>query len=218
MIRVVLADDQHLIRSGLRTILAVEGDIDVVAEAENGRQAAASARAAQADVVLMDVEMPGTDGIEGVRLTRAARPTAKVVMLTMFDLDEHVFGALRAGASGFLLKTATPQEIIQAVRCVHGGGQLFGPTVTHRLIDTYLRRAPATPGTPEALSTLTARELEVFGHLARGASNAEIAEMLYLSETTVKTHVARILAKLGLPDRVHAVVLAYECGWVVPGA
>ncbi|TYL55760.1 response regulator transcription factor [Nocardioides sp. BGMRC 2183] len=217
VIRVVIADDQHLIRSGLRTILDAEPDLEVVDEASDGRQAASRARSARADVVLMDIEMAGTDGIEGVRLTRTARPEARVVMLTMFDLDEHVFGALQAGASGFLLKSATPAEITQAVRSVHGGVQLFGPSVTRRLVETYLRRAPAQHGTPAALVALTERELEVFGHLARGESNAAIAAALHLSETTVKTHVARILAKLDLPDRVHAVVLAYECGLVVPG-
>ena len=211
-IRVVVAEDQELIRAGLVAILGAEPDLDVVGEAGDGAEAAAAARAGEADVVLMDVQMPGTDGIAGVRAVTAGRPQAKVVMLTMFDLDEYVFGALRAGASGFLLKTTPPQELTAAIRATHRGDLLFAPTVTRRLIASYISRTPSSGGVPDALASLTSRELDVFREMAKGSSNAEIGAALYLGEATVKTHVTRILAKLGLRDRVHAVVLAYECG------
>ncbi|WP_167140456.1 response regulator transcription factor [Diaminobutyricimonas sp. TR449] len=211
MIRVVIADDQDLIRGGLRAILQTEPDLTVVGEAADGAAAATVAAASDADVVLMDVQMPGSDGVEGVRRVLAARPEARVLMLTMFDLDEHVIGALKAGASGFLLKTTAPAELIQAIRICHGGGQLFAPSVTRRLVETYVRQ-PSQNGPPAELSALTERELEVFAAIARGLSNAEIGTQLFMGESTVKTHVTRILAKLGLRDRVQAVVLAYESG------
>ncbi len=216
MIGVVLADDQALIRGGLRAILDAEPDIDVLAEAANGREAARAAREQCADVVLMDIEMPDVNGIDGIRLTAAARPEAKVLVLTTFDHDENVCAALRAGAGGFLLKTTPPTELAQAIRVCHDGQMLFAPEVTRRLVDSYVRRRPTAGGVPEPLQCLTARELEVFLALAKGLSNAEIGARLYLGEATVKTHVTRILAKLGLRDRVQAVVLAYECGAVAP--
>jgi DNA-binding NarL/FixJ family response regulator len=212
----VLADDQDLIRGGLRAILDAAADIEVVAEASSGRAAATAAAQHRADVVLMDVQMPGSDGIDGTRLVLQARPQCRVLVLTMFDLDEYVFGALRAGASGFLLKTTSPGELAAAVRACHTGELLFAPTVTRRLVETYVRRPPATDALPAQLSGLTEREVDVLRELAGGRSNAEIARSLYLGETTVKTHVTRILAKLGLRDRVQAVVLAYESGLVTP--
>ncbi len=215
-VRVVLADDQDLIRGGLRAILGAAADIEVVAEVSSGRAAATAAAQHRADVVLMDVQMPGSDGIDGTRLVLQARPQCRVLVLTMFDLDEYVFGALRAGASGFLLKTTSPGELAAAVRACHSGELLFAPTVTRRLVETYVRRPPATDALPTQLSALTEREVDVLRELAGGLSNAEIARSLYLGETTVKTHVTRILAKLGLRDRVQAVVLAYESGLVTP--
>jgi DNA-binding NarL/FixJ family response regulator len=213
-IRVLIADDQHLIRGGLRAIIDAEPDLQVVGEASDGAAAAREAVASRADVVLMDVQMPGTDGIEGVRLVIEARPEARVLMLTMFDLDEYVLGALRAGASGFLLKTTPPAELIAAIRASRGGGMLFAPSVTRRLVESYVKQPPTVDGVPEQLAGLTTRELEVFQAIARGLSNAEIGGQLYMGEATVKTHVTRILAKLGLRDRVQAVVLAYDCGWM----
>jgi DNA-binding NarL/FixJ family response regulator len=213
---VVVADDQDLIRGGLRAILDAAGDIEVVAEASSGLAAATAAATHLADVVLMDVQMPGSDGIQGTAAVLQARPQCRVLVLTMFDLDEYVFAALRAGASGFLLKTTSPAELSAAVRACHSGELLFAPTVTRRLVETYVRRPPVTGGVPARLSALTGREIDVLRALARGLSNAEIARELYLGETTVKTHVTRILAKLGLRDRVQAVVLAYECGLVSP--
>lgn len=217
MINVVIVDDQDLIRAGLSAILSAEPDLTVVGEAADGAAAARVARVARADVVLMDVQMPGTDGVAGAAAVAAARPEAKVLMLTMFDLDEYVFAALRAGASGFLLKTTPPAELTAAIRAVHRGDLLFAPTVTRRLVEAYVRRPPTTSGVPPVLAGLTHRELEVFRSLARGLSNAEISADLYLGEATVKTHVTRILAKLGLRDRVQAVVLAYESGLAGPG-
>ena len=203
---------------GLRSILELEEDLVVVAEADDGRAAAGAAREHRADVVLMDVQMPGTDGVAGLRLTAAARPEARVLMLTMFDLDEHVVGALRAGASGFLLKSASPEDLVAAVRGAHAGQQLFAPG-GDAAPRGDLRATGARPdGVPHELAALTGRELEVFRLLATGRANAEIARELHLSEATVKTHVASILAKLGLRDRVQAVVLAYESGLVSPGA
>jgi DNA-binding NarL/FixJ family response regulator len=212
MVRVVVADDQDLIRAGLAAIIDAQPDLTVVGEAGDGAAAATVARTESADIVLMDVQMPGSDGIEGVTAVTAARPQAKVVMLTMFDLDEYVFGALRAGASGFLLKTTPPDELCAAIRAVHGGDLLFAPAITRRLVESYVSKPPTSPGVPGVLAQLTERELDVFKAMARGLSNAEIGRALYLGEATVKTHVTRILAKLGLRDRVQAVVLAYECG------
>jgi len=217
VIRVVLADDQDLIRAGLRALLEAEDDIEVVAEAADGAAAAAAAVAGAADVVLMDIEMPRVDGIAGTRAVVRDRPQCRVLVLTMFDLDEYVYGALRAGASGFLLKTAPPAELGAAIRACVAGEQLFAPSVTRRLVETFVRRPPPVDGVPPELQGLTPRELDVLRALARGLSNAEIAAELHLGESTVKTHVTRILAKLGLRDRVQAVVLAHETGLVSPG-
>ena len=216
MIRVALVDDQDLIRGGLRAILDAEDDIEVVGEAADGGGAVHLATARLADIVLMDVQMPVVDGIEGTRRVVDARPECRVVVLTMFDLDEYVFAALRAGASGFLLKTTPPDELAAAVRACHSGEMLFAPAVTRRLVETYVRHPPRPDGVPARLEELTEREIDVLRAIARGLSNAEIAGELYLGEATVKTHVTRILSKLGLRDRVQAVVLAYECGLVLP--
>lgn len=212
MIRVVIADDQDLIRAGLKAIIDAEPDLGVVAEARDGREAASVAASALADVVLMDVQMPGTDGIQGTLGVIRSRPEARVLMLTMYDVDHHVFDALKAGASGFLLKTTSPDDLTEAVRAAHEGRQVFAPSVLDRLVHSYVRQPVARDGVPEVLSELTARELEVFLAVARGLSNGEIGAELHLSEATVKTYVTRILAKLGLRDRVQAVILAYECG------
>jgi len=216
VIRVVVADDQDLIRAGLRAIIEAEPDLEVVGEASQGLEAARLARTTVADVVLMDVQMPGTDGLDGIAAVAAARPETRVVMLTMYDVDDYVFRALKAGASGFLLKTTPPEQLAAAIRDVHEGQRIFAPSVTDRLVRTFVARPAAGPGTPEALRSLTERELEVFGAISRGLSNAEIGVELFLSEATVKTYVTRILAKLGLRDRVQAVILAYECGAVGP--
>jgi DNA-binding NarL/FixJ family response regulator len=216
VIRVVLADDQDLIRGGLRAILDAEDDIEVVAEAEDGVAAACAAADNAADVVLMDLQMPGTDGLEGTTRVLQARPECRVLVLTMFDLDEYVFGALRAGASGFLLKTASPPDLAAGVRACHSGEFLFAPAVTRRLVESYVKRRPEADGVPPELAELTEREIEVLRGISRGLSNAEIAEELFLSEATVKSHVTHVLAKLGVRDRVQAVIAAYECGLVVP--
>ncbi|MFD1505384.1 response regulator transcription factor [Georgenia yuyongxinii] len=215
MIRVVIADDQDLIRVGLRTILEAEDDIVVVGEAESGPAAARVAAAAGADVVLMDVEMPGGDGIAAVLAVISERPAARVIMLTTFDLDDYVADSLRAGASGFLLKTTPRTELVAAIRRVHQGELMFAPTVTRRLVETFVT-APSSRSAERTLRELTERERDVFLELATGASNAEIAARLYLGEATVKTHVTRILAKLGVHDRIQAVVHAYESGVVRP--
>jgi DNA-binding NarL/FixJ family response regulator len=213
VIRVVLVDDHEIVRSGLAAILSVEPDIEVVGQAGDGREGARRARESDADVVLMDVEMPGTGGIEGVSLVAQANPRTRVLMLTTFDLDEHVAAALDAGAVGYLLKTAGRHELAAAVRSAHAGRVELDGVITRRLVARFLRRG-AAQGTPEPLRDLSVRELEVFGLIARGLSNAEIAAALTDSETTVKSHVARILAKTGLRDRVQAVVLAYESGFL----
>ncbi|MDJ0357946.1 response regulator transcription factor [Paenarthrobacter sp. PH39-S1] len=210
----MIADDQALIRGGLRAILLAEPDIDVVGEAADGAAAAKVAGTEAADVVLMDIQMPGTDGIEGVRRIAAARPQAKVLVLTMFDLDEYVFAALQAGASGFLLKTTPPDMLAAAIRACHLGERIFAGTVTRRLIDAYVHQRPIPAGIPPALRVLTEREMDVFRAMALGLTNSEIAAKLYMGEATVKTHVTRILAKLGLRDRIHAVLLAYESGLI----
>ncbi|ODU05406.1 MAG: DNA-binding response regulator [Pseudonocardia sp. SCN 72-86] len=217
-IRVAIVDDHDLIRGGMRAILDAEPDVQVVAEATDGTGAARIVAAAAADVVLMDVRMPGTDGIAATGEVLAALPRCRVLVLTMFDLDEYVVGALRAGASGFLLKTTPPAELADAVRACHRGDLLFAPTVTRRLVEAYVRTPPPGVGVPERLRALTPRELDVLREIARGLSNAEIARCLFLGEATVKTHVTRVLAKLGLRDRVQAVVVAYESGLAVPGA
>jgi DNA-binding NarL/FixJ family response regulator len=214
MIRVLLADDQRLVRAGFRMILRAEPDIDVVGEAADGREAVERARELQPDVVLMDIRMPAMDGIDATRRVTALAPAPRVLVLTTFDLDEYVYESLRAGASAFLLKDAPEQQLVAAVRVVADGGSLFAPTVTRRLIEQFAR--PAAPA-PPALADLTAREQEVLRLVARGRSNAEIAAELVVSEHTAKTHVASILQKLDLRNRVQAVVLAYETGLVRPG-
>jgi DNA-binding NarL/FixJ family response regulator len=213
-LRVLIADDQALMRAGFRTVLEAAGDIEVVGEAEDGRQAVTSARALRPDVVLMDIRMPELDGIEATRQL----PTYKVLILTTFGLDEYIVEALRAGASGFILKDVPAAELVRAVRVVAAGDALLSPGVTRRLLDRVGRRLPApVPAQREILSELTEREREVLELLARGLSNAEIADALVVGEATVKTHVSRVLAKLGLRDRVQAVVLAYEVGLISPG-
>src|SRR5262249_7253811 len=218
-VRVLIVDDQALVRTGFRMILEAEPDLEVVGEAADGLDALTQARSLTPDVVLMDVRMPEVDGIEATRrLLAADGATAKVVMLTTFDMDEYVYEALRAGASGFLLKDVPPEQLIAGIRAVATGDALLAPSVTRRVIEEFVRRPPDSVRTPpERLSELTARELEVLQLIARGLSNAEIATELFVSETTVKTHVAHVLMKLELRDRVQAVVLAYESGLVQPG-
>ena len=217
-IRVLVADDQALVRSGFRMILEARDDIEVVGEAEDGAEAVELARRLDPDVILMDVRMPKLDGVEATRRLTAAGVRARVVILTTFDLDEYVYQALRAGASGFLLKDTRPTDLLDAVRTVAAGESLLAPRVTRRVIEEFVRRPPSSVRTlSPALGELTARELEVLKAIARGLSNAEIATELFVSETTVKTHVAHVLTKLDLRDRVQAVVLAYESGLVEPG-
>ena len=218
-IQVLIVDDQALVRAGFKMILESEPEIEIVGEAEDGLQAVESARELRPDVVLMDIRMPQLDGIEATRRIVALdlqRP-ARVLMLTTFDLNEYVYEALRAGASGFLLKDVPPEQLAAGIRVVAQGEALLAPSITKRLICEFASAAPATATPPKGLDELTARELEVFKLVARGLSNAEIAAELVVSETTVKTHVARVLMKLGLRDRVQAVVLAYESGVSVPG-
>jgi DNA-binding NarL/FixJ family response regulator len=217
-IRVLIADDQALFRSGFRMVLEAEDDIEVVGEAATGRQAIDSTRRLKPNVVLMDVRMPELDGIAATReIAGEDEQAARVLILTTFDLDEYVYDALAAGASGFLLKDAQPEELVAGIRVVASGEALLAPTVTRRLIEDFSRARPGRLETPPGVDELTPREREVWGLLAQGLSNAEIAERLIVGETTVKTHVARVLMKLGLRDRVQAVVLAYESGVVTPG-
>jgi DNA-binding NarL/FixJ family response regulator len=219
MIRVLLVDDQSLLRMGFRLILEAESDIEVVGEAANGTSGVSMASALHPDVVLMDVRMPGMDGIQATASITAAGPASKVLILTTFDLDQYVFAGLKAGASGFLLKDAPPAELITAIRTVAGGDAVLAPTATRRLIDQFVPLLPDPDRQRDRdalLSKLTDREQTVFAQLAAGRSNREIASDLHLSEGTVKIHVGRILAKLGLRDRVQAVVLAYESGLITP--
>lgn len=211
MSRVVIADDQDLIRAGLRAILEAEPDLDVVGEASDGRMAATVAREQAADVVLMDVQMPHHDGLEGVGLVRQARPEAAVVMLTMYDVDDYVLRALRSGAAGFLLKTTPPAELASAVRAAAQGRHVFDESVTMRLVDSFVDGGGSGQAHP-GIEQLTEREVEVYRAMASGMSNAEIGAELHLSEATVKTHVTRILAKLQVRDRVQAVIIAFESG------
>ena len=217
MISVLLADDQAMVRAGFRLILSAEPDITVAGEAADGVQAVAAARRLRPDVTLMDVRMPRLDGIAATRqlLENGPAPT-RVVVLTTFDVDSHVYDALRAGASGFLLKNAPPEDLVQAIRVVAAGAALLDPAVTRRVIEEFARN-PATGPRPPEVNRLTDRELEVLHQVARGLSNAEIAATLVVSEATVKTHVARMLDKLRLRDRVQAVVYAYEHGLIRPG-
>ena len=219
MIRVLLADDQALVRGGFGSILAGQPDMDVVGEAADGAEAVELALATCPDVVVMDIRMPRLDGITATRvlLERHGSP-ARVLMLTTFSEETYVYDALRAGASGFLLKSAPPRELAGAIRTVAGGDALLAPEITRAMIENFVHQPRPGSAMPAAVSALTPRELEVLGLIARGRSNSEIAAGLFLSEPTVKTHVTRILAKLQLRDRVHAVVLAYECGLVRPGS
>ena len=217
MIRVLLADDQALVRGGFKLILDAQDGLEVVGEADDGRAAVTKARALRPDVVLMDVRMPVLDGIAATRTVVGDGLAAHVLVLTTFDEDEVVYGALKAGASGFLLKTAPPAQLVEAIRTVAAGEALLAPTVTRRLIEDFVRRPPPGEAVPERLAELTEREREVLGLIARGFSNAEIAAKLFLSGATVKTHVNRIFQKLAVRDRVQAVVLAYETGLVRAG-
>lgn len=219
-LRVLIVDDQGLVRAGFRMILDAQPDIEVVGEAVNGHEAVRQASALSPDVVLMDVRMPELDGIEATRRILGANPgedAPRVLVLTTFDLNETVYEALRAGASGFLLKDAPPERLADGIRTVARGEALLAPSITRRLVEEVAQGRPE-PEPPAGFSELTVREVEVFGLIARGMSNAEIAAHLVVSETTVKTHVARVLMKLGVRDRVQAVVLAYESGVAVPGS
>ena len=215
-IRILIADDQSLVRAGFRLVLENHPDMEVVGEASNGHEAVHSTARLKPDVVLMDIRMPVLDGIAATAQITANHP-ARVLVLTTYDLDEYVYDALQAGASGFLLKDTPPEQLADGIRSVADGEALLAPTVTRRLIEEFARIGRTRATRPDELDELTPRELEVLRHLARGQSNAEIAAALVLSETTVKTHVTHVLGKLGLRDRVQAVVLAYESGLVTPG-
>jgi DNA-binding NarL/FixJ family response regulator len=221
MIRILVVDDQPMIRAGIRAILDSEPDMSVVGEAENGRMAIDRCRFLRPDVILMDVRMPELDGLAATSALlgpeRAAAHTPKVLMLTTFDIDDYVYAALRAGASGFLLKDSEPEELIRAVRMVVRSEALLSPSITRRLIENFIESQPSPSRSSAVLDGLTDREREVLRHMAMGMSNAEIAKALFIAEQTVKTHVSRILHKLGLRDRVHAVVFGYENGLVRPG-
>jgi DNA-binding NarL/FixJ family response regulator len=215
--RVVIADDQQLVRTGFRLILDLEPDMEVVAEAADGQQCLLAVARDQPDVVLMDIRMPVLDGIQTTRRLSESRSRSRVLVLTTFDLDEYVFEALRAGASGFLLKDAPREQLVAAIRQVAAGDALLAPSVTRRLIERFIRTAHADPAVTARLQSLSAREREVLTLIAQGRSNGEIAATLFVGEATVKTHVARMLAKLGVRDRIQAIVLAYESGFVRPG-
>jgi DNA-binding NarL/FixJ family response regulator len=216
MISVVIADDQAMVRAGLRLILEAEDDIVVVAEAENGKEGVRLARREKPDVVLMDVRMPVMDGLEATKLITDQVEGTRVIVLTTFDLDDYVYGSLRAGASGFLLKDADGDQLVEAIRVVAAGDALIAPSITKRLISEFADRPESAE--VKGLDELTEREVEVLGLMAKGLSNAEIGETLFVSETTVKTHVSHILTKLHLRDRVQAVVAAYESGLATPGS
>lgn len=223
MTRVLLVDDQALLRMGFRLVLEAEEDLEVVGEASDGRSALEQVQALAPEVVLMDVRMPGMNGIDATARIAAEHPATKVLILTTFDLDEYAFAALRAGASGFLLKDARPADLVAAIRTVASGDAVVSPRVTRRMLELFAARLPeqgdpVETGTDPRLAELTPRELEVLQAVAEGLSNAEVAARLFLSEATVKTHVGRVLAKLGVRDRVQAVVLAYETGLAGPRA
>jgi len=215
-VRVLIADDQALVRSGFRLVVETRPDLEVVGEAEDGEEAVRLTLELEPDVVLMDVRMPGLDGIEATRRIVAAGAPARILVLTTFDLDEYVYAAVRAGASGFLLKDVRPGDLVDAIRLVAGGNALLGPTVTRRLLERFAD-ADESGAAADAVAGLTGREREILRLLASGLSNAEIAERLVLGETTVKTHVSSILRKLGVRDRVQAVIVAYDAGLVRPG-
>jgi DNA-binding NarL/FixJ family response regulator len=214
-VRVLIADDQALVRSGFRMIIEAREDLEVVGEAEDGDEAARLAAELEPDVVLMDVRMPGVDGIEATRRIVSSENEARVLVLTTFDLDEYVYAAVRAGASGFLLKDVRPEDLVDAIRLVAEGNALLGPTVTRRLLEHF---ANGEPGASKAIAELTDREQEILQLVAQGLSNAELAAKLFVSEATVKTHVSSILRKLGVRDRVQAVIAAYDAGLVRPRA
>jgi DNA-binding NarL/FixJ family response regulator len=219
VIRVLLADDQALLRGGFRMILDAQDDLEVVGEANDGASAVEETLRLHPDVVLMDVRMPQVDGIEATRRLLAAGSPCRVLMLTTFDLDEYVYEAIRAGASGFMLKDVSPRQLVEAVRTVAAGDALLAPAITRRLLERFIRRPPPrASGVPAALGYLTPREIDVLRLVARGLSNAEIARELIVGEATVKTHVERILDKLEVRDRTQAVVAAYETGLVEPGS
>jgi DNA-binding NarL/FixJ family response regulator len=218
VIKVLVADDQPLARNGLQAMLGAQDDLEIVGEAADGAEAVEEALRLRPDVVVMDIRMPNVDGIEATRRLQQHPGAPKVLVLTTFDLDEYVYEALRAGAGGFLLKDAPPGQLAEAVRTVAAGESLLAPAITRRLVERFVRRPPPEAAAEERFGELTERELEVLKLVAAGLSNGEIAESLFLSEATVKTHVTRILSKLGLRDRVQAVVLAYESGLVEPGA
>jgi DNA-binding NarL/FixJ family response regulator len=218
VIRVLIADDQALVRGGFHSILAGQDDIEVVGEAEDGQQAVEAVEQLRPDVVLMDIRMPGIDGIEATRRIVARGLPARVLVLTTFDVDDYVYEAMKAGASGFLLKTAPPRQLAEAVRTIAAGDALLAPSVTRRLVEQFVRRPPPGAAVPPGLKDLTERELDVLKLLAQALSNAEIAAALVVSEATVKSHVNRLLGKLALRDRAQAIVLAYESGLVQPGA
>lgn len=217
-VKVLIVDDQALVRAGFAMILSTETDIEVVGEAGNGAEAIQMTRRLQPDVVLMDIRMPEMDGITATRelCESPDQPYPRVLILTTFDLDDYVYDALRAGASGFLLKDTPPDDLAAAIRVVARGDSLLSPSITRKLLEEFTR-SPAAPRPHTGMSDLTDREVEVLGELARGLSNVEIAEELFVSETTVKTHVSHILTKLELRDRVQAVIVAYESGLVIPG-
>jgi DNA-binding NarL/FixJ family response regulator len=218
-VKVLIVDDQALVRAGFRMILDAEPEIDVVGEAADGIAGLEAARSLRPDVVLMDIRMPELDGLEATRRMTSGGEGPRVLILTTFDLDEYVYEALRSGASGFLLKDTPPEQLVQAITVVAEGEALLAPSITKRLIEEFVRTGGTTHAEPPpGIQELTSRELEVLRLIARGLSNAEIAKELFVSETTVKTHVARVLMKLNLRDRVQAVVLAYESGLVQPGA
>ena len=216
-IRVLIADDQSMVRAGFRMLLSGEPDIEVAAEAKDGLEAVAKAARSDPTVILMDIRMPELDGLEATRRIIAANDAARILILTTFGLDEYVYEALRAGASGFVLKDATTAELINAVKIVAAGDALLAPSVTRRLITDFTRKPPAVPAVPAALDILTSRETEVLMLIAQGMSNTQISETLCIAGETTRTHIKRILSKLGLRDRAQAVVMAYQTGLVTPG-